>query len=208
MSYSRDVSLRKFKYHTGTKSSDECKIKLSRNYTINDHLSDAILLLNFKPSRYNKTSYDKLSKQYKEKYNKNFTKRVYSKLDQLNITDYYDYPDLFGLLIKSKKYVNSRNVYFSFFIDSIFDFKIEKICFDTSSSNKIAFVKISIVNNDIVKYFSFDSEHYNIYLRYNIDIIANRLDRSDLLSFNRSYFSSITDRSLSRSSSKSYRRTI
>jgi|SaaInlV_125m_DNA_1040241.scaffolds.fasta_scaffold04613_6 hypothetical protein len=194
-----------FKPYSIGRSSSDCTLRLSSSYTIENHLEEITQSLHFKVLSQNRLHFQDNLKLLYNNYKKNFTERTLTKFKQLNI-NIQDFSQLFGILIKSKNSIK-KSVHFAFFIDSFHNFKIEKICFENSggrlsqsTANKIQFIKISFDINGFTRFYSFDSRYYNIYLRYNIDGLASKLNKSDLLSFNKSYF-------LSHASTSSTRRS-
>ena len=184
-----------FKPYSIGRSSSDCVLRLSSSYAIENHLEEITQLLYFKVLSENKKRFQDNLKLLYNNYKKNFTKRALVKFNQFNI-NIQDLSYLFGILIKSKNSIK-KSVHYAFFTNSFLDFKVEKICFETSggklslsTSNKIQFIKLSFNINCVTKFYSFDSRYYNIYLRYNIDGLASKLNQSELLSFNGSYFSS------------------
>lgn len=184
-----------FKPYSIGRSSSDCVLRLSSSYAIENHLEEITQLLYFKVLSENKKRFQDNLKLLYNNYKKNFTKRALVKFNQFNI-NIQDLSYLFGILIKSKNSIK-KSVHYAFFTNSFLDFKVEKICFETSggklslsTSNKIQFIKLSFNINGVRKFYSFDSRYYNIYLRYNIDGLASKLNQSELLSFNGSYFSS------------------
>lgn len=182
-----------FKPYSIGRSSSDCTLRLSSSYTIENHLEEITQSLHFKVLSQNRLHFQDNLKLLYNNYKKNFTERTLTKFKQLNI-NIHDFSQLFGILIKSKNSIK-KSVHFAFFIDSFHNFKIEKICFENSggrlsqsTANKIQFIKISFDINGFTRFYSFDSRYYNIYLRYNIDGLASKLNKSDLLSFNKSYF--------------------
>ena len=197
-----------FKPYIIGRSSSDCVLRLSSSYAIENHLEEITQLLYFKVLSKNKKRFQDNLKLLYNNYKKNFTKRALVKFNQFNI-NIQDLSYLFGILIKSKNSIK-KSVHYAFFTNSFLDFKVEKICFETSggklslsTSNKIQFIKLSFNINGVTKFYSFDSRYYNIYLRYNIDGLASKLNQSELLSFNGSYFSS----KISESSTLSTRRS-
>jgi hypothetical protein len=197
-----------FKPYSIGRSSSDCVLRLSSSYAIENHLEEITQLLYFKVLSENKKRFQDNLKLLYNNYKKNFTKRALVKFNQFNI-NIQDLSYLFGILIKSKNSIK-KSVHYAFFTNSFLDFKVEKICFETSggklslsTSNKIQFIKLSFNINGVTKFYSFDSRYYNIYLRYNIDGLASKLNQSELLSFNGSYFSS----KISESSTLSTRRS-
>ena len=197
-----------FKPYSIGRSSSDCVLRLSSSYAIENHLEEITQLLYFKVLSENKKRFQDNLKLLYNNYKKNFTKRALAKFNQFNI-NIQDLSYLFGILIKSKNSIK-KSVHYAFFTNSFLDFKVEKICFETSggklslsTSNKIQFIKLSFNINGVRKFYSFDSRYYNIYLRYNIDGLASKLNQSELLSFNGSYFSSKTSESSTLSTRRS-----
>lgn len=196
-----------FKPYSIGRSSSDCTLRLSSSYTIENHFEEVKPTLQFKVLSENKKRFQDYLKLLYYNYKKNFTKRTFAKFNQLNI-NVRDLSHLFGILIKSKNSIK-KSVHYAFFTNSFLDFKVEKICFETSggklslsTANKIQFIELSFNINGITKFYSFDSRYYNIYLRYNIDGLASKLNQSELRSFNSSYFSSKTSESSTRSSTR------